>query len=121
MGGRIRVKCDFGQVMPKVSQQRLTITQRALNDQMKSDFHQFVPYKDSGLSGSVTSDADGKYIFYTTLYAKAQYYGQRTTKSGKVVKFRSYTTDGTGKRWDLKAKKLYIGSWERIIVKGLLK
>jgi hypothetical protein len=83
-------------------------------NQMMMDMNKLVPRKNGRLraSGHVTSGGDA--IEYSTIYARAQFYGT----NGKQV-FRTYSTAGTGKRWDLKAKMLYGQRWGRTFARGM--
>ncbi|MBL5010076.1 minor capsid protein [Enterococcus lactis] len=47
-------------------------------------------------------------ILYETKYARRQFY----------LNGKKYTTPGTGPRWDLKAKSLYMPSWKKAYLKG---
>ena len=109
------VKIDLDGVRKKVSQRALDKGRYALGNQMLADMNPFVPKRSGGgilrQTGHLTSD--NKQVVYETPYAKAQFYGT----NGKVI-FRKYSTPGTGKRWDLKAKGMYLPSWKRAFLRG---
>jgi len=107
------VKVELEGIRSKLSPQAMLSGRRALANQMLADMHRFVPKKDNNLRMAVSIAPDGSEIIYSMPYAKAQYYGT----NGKAV-FRKYTTPGTGPRWDLQAKGLYMSSWERAYLKG---
>ncbi|MGM0169834.1 hypothetical protein IGI39_003995 [Enterococcus sp. AZ135] len=107
------VKVDVEGIRAKLSPQAMIEGRRALANQMLADMHPFVPKKDNHLRQAVSIARDGSEIIYSMPYAKAQFYGT----NGKTV-FRNYSTPGTGKRWDLQAKGLYMASWERAFLRG---
>lgn len=90
----------------------------ALANQAMADMNPFVPMLSSDLRNSATIDIDGKAINYNAPYAKPHFYGSRTTKAGKKIPFNNYTTPGTGPRWDLKAKSLFMSDWINAFAKG---
>lgn len=87
----------------------------ALANQALADMNNYVPALDHHLRGSGTIDLNGKAINWNTPYAKAQFYG-KVGKGGYPV--RNYTTPGTGKRWDLKAKGIHMEDWKRAYKEG---
>lgn len=109
------IKIDLKGVKAKTSAQAFDRGRYALGNQMIADMNQFVPMQSGGgiLRQSAHLSGDNKEVIYDTPYAKAQYYGT----NGKAV-FRKYSTPGTGKRWDLKAKSLYLPAWKRSFMKG---
>lgn len=84
--------------------------------QMVRDMNDLVPKRSdedrTNLRGSVHLDKDDM-IVYNTPYARAQFYGIITDRNGGKHPVRHYTTDGTGKRWDLRGKKLYGKQWAK--------
>ena len=112
----VKVVVDFDEVIRGVSQQNRVKARKIMSNQMIIDMDKFIPYKDGDLRGSVGLSDEGETIEYRTKYAKAQFYGG--TKNPPRT-FRNYTTKGTGKRWDLKAKGIYLGEWKEIYKKGL--
>lgn len=85
----------------------------AVAHQAMADMSNFVPLESSVLRQTVSVTPDGKSITYDTPYARAQFYGT----NGKAV-FRDYTTPGTGPRWDLKAKGLFMNDWIQGFTRG---
>lgn len=87
----------------------------AFANQAMGDMDQFVPMLSTALRGSSSTSPDGKEINYNTPYAKAQFYG-KVGKGGHPV--RNYSTPGTGPRWDLKAKGIFMSDWIDAFTKG---
>lgn len=104
------IKVDLSGVRIKVSPEAFRRGRYALGNQALADMDQFVPkMPGSGIlrqSGHLSADASE--ILYQTPYAHYQF-----TLNG-----RNYSTPGTGPRWDLKAKSMFISSWVRAFTKG---
>ncbi|WP_342512255.1 minor capsid protein [Sporosarcina sp. FSL K6-1522] len=111
----VRVTINLTGVKKKLSQEAVNRGRYALANQAMPDMNQFVPMQSGGgiLRLSAAIDADGKSIMYNTPYARAQFYGT----NGKAV-FSNYTTPGTGSRWDLKAKGVFMSDWINAFNKG---
>lgn len=109
------ISIDLGGVRKKISPEANINGQRALANQAMADMNQFVPMGPGGgsLRIAVSAARDGSSVNYHMVYAKAQFYGT----NGKAV-FRKYTTPGTGKRWDLRAKGMYLPAWKRAYLRG---
>ena len=114
----VNVKINLDVARRKLSSQSLDRGRYALANQAMADMNQFVPMLSTALRGTASIDGDGKSISYNTPYAKAQFYGSRTTKGGKTITFNNYTTPGTGPRWDLKAKGVFMSDWINAFAKG---
>ncbi|MDG4985505.1 minor capsid protein [Lactococcus lactis] len=97
---------------PNITRGRVAMANRAL-----MDMDPFVPKRDHNLAASGHVTDSGKSIEYNTPYARAQFYGKSFKKCTSFT-FKSYTTPGTGSRWDLKAKGLYGKSWPQVFKKG---
>lgn len=108
-----KVTVDLDGARAKLSEAAFARGRYAMGNQALEDMNPYVPKKDNILrtTGHLTNDA--KKIIYDTPYAKPQFYGT----NGKAV-FRKYSTPGTGKRWDLKAKSLHLPAWKRAFMKG---
>lgn len=102
------IKIDLGGVRAKVSPQAMKRGRYALANQAMADMNPFVPKKNNTLRQSVHVKIDGSAILYETKYARRQFY----------LNGKKYTTPGTGSRWDLKAKSLYMPSWKKAYLKG---
>lgn len=92
-----------------------TIKQRAklaLASQMASDMEAYVPLRKGALRSNVTITPDR--LSYGAVYARAQYYG-----TNGIVSFHHYTTEGTGPKWDEKAKSDHMDDWIDTFKRGL--
>lgn len=107
----VKVTVELDGVKRKLSQENFKRGQYALANQAMSDMNQFVPRKEGVLR--TTAHVVGGSIVYQTPYAKAQFYGS----NGKAT-FSKYSTPGTGKRWDLKAKSMFMDSWKKAFKGG---
>ena len=106
------VKIEFKRLEKRFSKQAVQQAKREVSDQMLADMNQFVPMDVGSLRGTGLVTDSG--LEWNTPYAKAQFYGT----NGRGA-FHDYTTAGTGKRWDLKAKGLYRKQWTESFKKGL--
>ena len=104
----VRVSIDLSGAQAKLSQQAQQRGQYALANQALSDMNQFVPMKEGILRMTATIDVDGSAINYNTPYAGTQFYVQHV----------NYTTPGTGPRWDLKAKSMFMSDWINAFMRG---
>lgn len=111
------VKVDLRGAQRKLSGQNITRGRVAMANQALMDMDRFVPKRKGDLSASGHVSVSGKTIDYNTPYARAQFYGH-SFKKGTSFSFKSYTTPGTGPRWDLKAKGLYGKNWPKVFKKG---
>lgn len=102
------VKVELGGVRDKISPQAMNRGRYALANQAMADMNPFVPKKNNILRQSTHVKSDGSAILYETKYARKQFY----------LNGKKYTTPGTGPRWDLKAKSLYMPSWKKAYLKG---
>jgi len=109
-----RINVDLDGFMDQTSLTNVKRGQYALVNQAMSDMEQFVPKNKGYLRDSVHATADGGQITYAMPYAKAQFYG---IINGHPV--HNYTTPGTTKRWDLKAKSMFMSSWIDSFTKGM--
>ncbi|UQB62048.1 minor capsid protein [Lactiplantibacillus plantarum] len=109
-----RINVDLDGFMDQTSLNNVKRGQYALVNQAMSDMEQFVPKDQGHLRDSVHATADGSQITYAMPYAKAQFYG---IINGHPV--HNYTTPGTTKRWDLKAKSMFMNSWVKAFTEGM--
>lgn len=109
-----RINVDLDGFMEQTSLNNVKCGQYALVNQAMSDMEQFVPKDQGHLRDSVHATADGSQITYAMPYAKAQFYG---IINGHPV--HNYTTPGTTKRWDLKAKSMFMDSWIKAFTEGM--
>ncbi len=113
-----RVTINLDGVKARISDEAMRRGKYALANQAMADMNQFVPMDEGVLRMSATIDTDGGGVNYNTPYAKAHFYGSRTTKGGKKISFNNYTTPGTGPRWDLKAKSAFMSDWINAFTRG---
>lgn len=111
------VKVDLRGAQRKLSGQNITRGRVVMANQALMDMDGFVPQLSGDLRASGHVADQGRTIEYSTIYARAQFYGStfskgvtRTWSKGKLA--------GTGPRWDLKAKGLYGKSWPKVFKKG---
>ncbi len=79
-----------------------------LANQAIADMNPFIPMREGILRQTATIDLDGSGINYNTPYAARLFY---------MFMF-NYTTPGTGPRWDLKGKSLFMSDWIKAFEKG---
>lgn len=107
--GDIKVKVDLSGVRRKLSPTNFKRGQFAMANQAMADMNTFVPKREGDLRNSAHIDSGGQFVVWETPYAKRQFYG---------IGIHNYTTPGTGPRWDLKAKGMYLNSWVDAFKKG---
>ena len=110
----VKITVELSGAKKKLSTTSMQRGKYALANQALSDMNQFVPMKDNILRMTASMSLDGSSIIYSTPYAKAQFY----SFVGRGYRVYSYTTPGTGRRWDLRAKARYMPDWERAYMKG---
>lgn len=111
----VKVSVDLDGFMDQTSLDNVKRGQYALVKQAMSDMEQFVPKDQGHLRDSVHATSDGGQITYAMPYAKAQFYGIINDK----YPVHNYTTPGTTKRWDLKAKSMFMDSWVKAFTEGM--
>lgn len=113
----VKGSVDLDGFMDQTSLDNVKRGQYALVNQAMSDMEQFVPKdrSEEPLRQSVHATSDGSEITYSTPYAKAQFYGIINDK----YPVHNYTTPGTTKRWDLKAKSMFMDSWVKAFTEGM--
>lgn len=109
----ISIQVDLKGAKKKLSDHNIRRGHIAMSSQILLDSDLYVPNREGHLRPSGHMSRDGKEVSWNTVYARAQFYG----KNG-IVTFRKYTTPGTGKRWDEKAKAIHMTDWVRRFVKG---
>ncbi|ASD31976.1 capsid protein [Lactiplantibacillus plantarum] len=114
----MKVNVDLDGFMEQTSLTNVKRGQYALVNQAMYDMEQFVPKDrpEEPLRQSVHATSDGSKIIYSTPYARSQFYG---IINGHPVNPNNYTTPGTTKRWDLKAKSMFMDSWVKAFTKGM--
>lgn len=112
----LKVNVDLAQFNERTSPANIKKAQYALMNEAMKNMEQFVPLKQGPLRDSVHETADGNQIAYNKPYAKAQFYG---IINGHPVNPENYSTPGTTKRWDLKAKSMFMNNWVKVFKEGL--
>lgn len=107
--GDIKVKVDLSGVRKKMSAANFKRGQFAMANQAMADMNKFAPKRENRLRNSAHVDSGGQFVVWNAPYAERQYRG---------VGIHNYTTPGTGPRWDLKAKGMYLNSWVDAFKKG---
>ncbi|MCH5385322.1 capsid protein [Limosilactobacillus reuteri] len=120
----VRVSYNGKKLSEIFSQANLEKANYIVASQAMQDMDQFVPFKQGHLAGSAHISGNKQTIVYDQPYAKAQFYGFITNyKTGKVSRIHNYTpTEGRSpsRRWDLKAKSLYMNRWLNKVTDSLL-
>lgn len=83
-------------------------------NQMHQDMERYVPKRAGFLRSQ--SFVNGTGVHYIAKYAKAQFYG---FVNGHRV--QNYSTPGTSRRWDLRAKSTYKADWQKVAASAFLK
>lgn len=104
----VNISIDLSGAQLKLSKQAEQSGRYAVANQALADMNPFVPFKDGPLRMSATIDVDGGAINYNMPYAHRMFY----------YHMYNYTTPGTGPRWDLKAKGLFMSDWVEAFMKG---
>jgi|SRR5690625_8703 len=104
----VQVSIDLNRAKVKMSQQSVQRGRYALANQAMADMNQFVPMDEGTLRQTASVDVTGEAISYNTPYARRLFY----------MPMYNYTTPGTGPRWDMKAKRIFMSDWIRAFTKG---
>lgn len=104
----VKIDIDLSGAYKKLNSQSVNRGRYAVANQALADMNQFVP-KDEGTLRTATSiDLDGTNINYNMPYAARMFY----------MPMYNYTTPGTGPRWDIKAKRMFMSDWINAFTKG---
>ena len=106
------IHLDVGNVDQLLSHANKQKAKLALSNQMSEDMEKYVPLKKGALRANLTITPDR--LSYGAVYARAQYYG-----TNGIVSFHHYTTEGTGPKWDEKAKSDHMDDWIDVFKRGL--
>ncbi|WP_221936799.1 minor capsid protein [Alkalicoccobacillus porphyridii] len=98
----------FNGVKNKFNSQALNKGRTAAANQMLADMNRFVPKDDNILRTTGHATTNGKDVLWNTPYAARLFY----------MPMYNYTTPGTGPRWDLKAKGMFMSDWIKAYTKG---
>lgn len=92
---KINVNIDMGKINNRIEK-----AQKPMANQFELEADKYVPRKNGTLRQSGRVSNDGKSVIWNTLYAHYQYMGiSRLGKTGWT-----YTTPGTGPKWDERVK-----------------
>lgn len=120
----VRVSYSGKKLGDILSQAKLEKANYVVANQAMEDMDQFVPYKQGHLAGSAHISDNKQTIVYDAPYAKAQFYGFITnSKTGQQSRIRNYTRSEhpqATRRWDLRAKNLYMNKWIGKVTNSLL-
>lgn len=106
----IKVRVDLSGIEKRFSKKAMDQSRYLMANQMLSDMNEnFVPQRSGDLRMISGVSPDGSSLFWNSVYAGYQYWNQ----------FSNYTTPGTGPRWDLKAKSVFMGDWVDVFKGGL--
>jgi len=108
--GNVKVDVDFSGINKTFSKGNTDYARYVMANQIHKDMEPFIPMESGDLRDISYLDENSN-VNYTMPYASRLFYQQMT----------NYTTPGTGPRWDLVAKSLYISDWQKVYAKGLLK
>lgn len=104
----VSITINLDGVKKKLSESAMKRGQYALANQALADMNQFVPMDENILRQSATIDIDGSAVNYNMPYAAKLFW----------MYMYNYTTPGTGPRWDLKAKSVFMSDWINAYTKG---
>lgn len=104
-----KIDIDLSGAYRKLSPNAVQGGRRAVANQSMADMNPFVPMKEGILRQATSINMDGSAVNYHMIYARRHFYAPGGW---------DYTTPGTGPRWDLKAKGLFINDWIEAFKKG---
>jgi hypothetical protein len=104
----VRISINLKGARNKLSQRRVDRGTFALSNQALADMNPFVPMKDGIARQTGHVYSGGKVINWNTPYINKLFY----------MHMYNYTTPGTGPRWDLKAKPIFINDWIEAFKRG---
>lgn len=114
MGMKVSINLDG--MEKKLSQANIKRGRYAFMNQAMSDMEQYVPRDQGDLRGDTAISKNNVYvdngnetIHYTQPYARAQFYGM--INGHPVTHYSQYGGQPVGRRWDLRAKSVFINDW----------
>ncbi|PQG65881.1 capsid protein [Enterococcus faecium] len=107
----LHVKVKKNGVDRKLSVMNINSALYYMTSQMHMDMNLYVPKRQGNLRDK--SFVNKNRITYAAPYARAQFRG---FVNGSRV--RNYTTPGTSRRWDLRAKANHMDAWRKAFIKG---
>ena len=107
----LHVKVEKNGVDRKLSVMNINSAMYYMTSQMHMDMNLYVPKRQGNLRDK--SFVNKNRITYAAPYARAQFRG---FVNGSRV--RNYTTPGTSRRWDLRAKANHMDAWRKAFITG---
>ena len=107
----LHVKVEKNGADRKLSMMNINSAMYYMTSQMHMDMNLYVPKRQGNLRDK--SFVNKNRITYAAPYARAQFRG---FVNGSRV--RNYTTPGTSRRWDLRAKANHMDAWRKAFIKG---
>ncbi len=104
----VQINVDLKSAQQKLSNQSLDRGKFAMTNQMVVDMNPFVPMQEGILRGTGHVTRSNDELIWDTVYAARLFY----------MYMYNYSTPGTGPRWDLKSKGLYMDDWKRVFARG---
>lgn len=104
----VQVSVNLQVPKQKLSPNNVKQGRYALANQALSDTNQFVPIREGILRGTGHTPANADALIWNTPYAARLFY----------IYMYNYTTPGTGPRWDMRAKGMFMGDWIKAFTKG---
>lgn len=109
----LKVSYDLSPMEKKFGPGNIKNTRIMVANQVVIDSENYVPSDGKGILRGTGHEDNGSAI-WGTVYARAQFYG-----TNGIVRFRKYTTPGTGSKWTEKASNSKMKNWEEVAKKGL--
>ena len=109
----LKVSYDLSPMEKKFGPGNIKNARVMVANQVVIDSENYVPSDGKGTLRA-TGHADNGSAIWGIVYARAQFYG-----TNGIVRFRKYTTPGTGSKWTEKASNSKMKNWEEVAKKGL--
>lgn len=104
----VQVSVNLQVPKQKLSPNNVKRGRYALANQALSDMNPFVPMLEGVLRQTGQVSGDGAELIWNTPYAARLFY----------IYMYNYTTPGTGPRWDMRAKGMFMSDWLKAFKKG---
>src|SRR5690625_403724 len=104
----VRVDINLTGARMKLSQGNIRRGRYAVANQALADMNPFVPMEEGIARQTGHVDNNGEAVTWNTPYIRRLFY----------MPMYNYTTPGTGPRWDLKAKRIFMSDWIDAFTKG---
>ena len=110
----IKVKKDLGKMEKRFSKSGTADINDKLGEQVTKDMSPFVPKGDTKRLSKGRWVRGRKVVLYPEKYARAQFRGMVGRPARRVYR---YSTAGTSRRWDLRAKAKHSKKWAKQVAK----